>query len=323
VKVLVTGATGFLGYHIAEQLLAQGHEVVNFSRSHTNELDKLNVTTIKGDITNSQDIDNALQGTEAIFHVASKVGMWGKWEDFYAINYLGTKNLVDAAKKVGIKTFVYTSTPSVVFGKDSIENGSSETPYPSEYLSLYAKSKALGEKYVLAAQSKDFNVTAIRPHLIYGERDKNIIPRLIESYKKGKLKIIGDGNNMVDVVYVENAAQAHIEAFNELLNEKKNAGKAYFIGQEKPVKLWDFINQILKSKGLGQVKKRISLPTAYMIGHLVEIFLKLFKIYNIHPPMTRFVALELGTSHYFDHEDAKRDFGHRPKVSLEESLKRI
>jgi len=322
-NILVTGATGFLGYHIAKDLIDQGHKVYNFSRSHNTELEELGVKTRKGDLSNQDSVDKALTDIDGIFHVASKVGMWGKWHDFYQINFLGTKNLVDSAKSKGIKYFVYTSTPSVVFGKKSIENGDENTPYPDEYLSLYAKSKALAEKYVLESNQENFSVTALRPHLIYGERDKNIIPRLVDAQTKGRLKSVGNRENLVDIIYVENASKAHIDAFNELQNEKKNAGKPYFIGQERPVNLWSFIDQILECKGLGPVKKSIGLSKAYKIGHLVEIFLKLFRIFNVHPPMTRFVALQFGTSHYFSHKNAEKDFGYKPIVSIEESLKRL
>ncbi len=319
-KVLITGATGFLGYHIAKNLKDEGHQVINFSRSHTSELDDIDIQTIKGDLQNTDDINRALSGVEAIFHVASKVGMWGRWKDFYNINYIGTKNLVDAAKKSHIKYFVYTSTPSVVFGKDSIENGDENLNYPKEFLSLYAKSKALGEAYVLDNNSESFHSCALRPHLIFGKRDKNIIPRLIEAREKNKLKLIGDGNNLVDVIHVENAAWAHLDALEELQKEKKNAGKAYFIAQEKPVNLWSFINTILENNGQKKVTKKISVTKAYYIGLVIELFLKLLRIYNIHPPMTRFVALQLGTSHYFSHKRAKDDFNYRVRLDIERSL---
>ncbi len=322
-NILVTGATGFLGFHICEILIEQGHKVYNFSRSHSDELEDIGVTTRKGDLQVIDSINSALDGIDAIFNVASKVGMWGKWEDFYNINYIGTKNLVDLAIKKNIKYFIHTSTPSVVFGKEPIVNGDEHCPYPEEYISLYAKSKSLGEKYALSKACEGFKVCSIRPHLIYGQRDKNIIPRLIQARTDKKLKIIGNGDNIVDVIHVTNAAHAHIDAFNELRQDAKNNGKAYFIGQESPVKLWDFINKILKKKNLPPVKTKISLRLSYMIGYLIEIFLKTFRIYNIHPPMTRFVALQLGTSHYFSHENAKRDFGYHVRLSLEDSLEQI
>ncbi|EQC44877.1 NAD-dependent epimerase/dehydratase family protein [Bacteriovorax sp. Seq25_V] len=320
-KILITGATGFLGLHIAEELKKEGHEVVNFSRSHTKELDAIGVSTIQGDLSNVTDVQHALsQNFEAIFHVASKVGMWGKWEEFYRINFEGTKNLFDEAKNCGVKYFVHTSTPSVVFGKDAIEGANESLGYPKEYLSYYAKSKAMAEEYILNDNSP-IKRCALRPHLIFGKRDQNIIPRLLEANKNSKLKIIGNGSNLVDVIHVTNATHAHLLAFEELQGDAKNNHKAYFIAQEKPVNLWSFINSILVHKGQQPVTKKVSINTAYAIGYLVELFLKTFKIFNIHPPMTRFVALQLGTSHYFSHDNAKRDFNYSPVVSIDEAIK--
>jgi len=321
VKVLITGATGFLGFHIAKDLMLKGHEVFNFSRSHSDELESINVKTIKGDLSCIADIQKALElKFDAIFHVASKVGMWGKWEDFYQINFVGTKNLFDEAKKSEIKYFIHTSTPSVVFGKESIEGANESLAYPKEYLSFYAKSKAMAEEYILNDESA-IRRCALRPHLIFGRRDKNIIPRLLEANEKGKLKIIGDGKNLVDVIHVSNATLAHLQAFEELQGQAKNDRKAYFIAQERPVELWSFINEILKYKGQRPVHKKISIKTAYTLGLLVEIFLKAFRIFNIHPPMTRFVALQLGSSHYFSHASAKNDFDYSPSLTIEDAIK--
>ncbi len=148
-KILVTGAGGFLGYHICERLLKEGHQVSSFSRSHHKDLDELNVKTIQGDLRNSLDVEKALNGFEVVFHVASKVAMWGKWQDFYDINVIGTENIINACKKHGIKTLVYTSTPSVVFGTEEIINGNEDIPYPKDFKSRYAKSKSIAEKMIL------------------------------------------------------------------------------------------------------------------------------------------------------------------------------
>jgi nucleoside-diphosphate-sugar epimerase len=320
-KILVTGAGGFLGYHICERLLKEGHEVFNFSRSHHTDLDKLNVKTIKGNLQNSKDVTNALKGFEAVFHVASKVAMWGKWEDFYNTNVVGTENIINACKEHGIKTLVYTSTPSVVFGTKDIINGNEEIPYPTDFKSLYAKSKSIAEKKVLCANKEnELHTCALRPHLIFGPRDKNIIPRLVDAAKKGRLKRIGDGNNLVDVIHVENAAAAHINAFKSLITDKKAQGKAYFIAQEKPVNLWDFINTILTKFNEKPIEKKISFKKAYRIGAIIEFFLKLFKVYDVHPPMTRFVAMQMSKSHYFSHDNAEKDFGYSPELNLEEAI---
>lgn len=322
-KILVTGAGGFLGYYIARDLQKVGHEVFNFSRSHHPDLDELGIITREGNLNNPSSIDKALEGIEAVFHVAGKVAMWGKWDDFYQTNTIGTKNLVLSCKAKGITKFIYTSTPSVVFGHDDILNGDESMDYPEDYLSLYAKSKMLAEKYVLSSSSEEFQTCALRPHLIFGPRDKNIIPRLVEAAKNGKLKRVGNGENLVDVIYVENAAKAHVQAFEKLDKNSKVNGSAYFIAQERPVKLWDFIDKVLVINGQSSITKNISVSTAYRIGCLVEFFLRIFRVWNIHPPMTRFVALQLGKSHYFSHRKAEKDFGYSPAITIEEAIKRI
>lgn len=322
-KVLVTGVTGFLGYHIAKDLLKEGHEVINFSRRETQEVRELGIETIKGDLTNYTDIKGALSSIEAVFHVAGKVGMWGSKSDFETINIEGTKNLVKAMQETGVRYLIYTSTPSVVFGIEEIKNGNETLPYPEKYLNEYARTKSIAEKHVLEANSKELLTTSIRPHLIYGPRDKNIIPTLVERAKSGRLKIIGNGENIVDINFVENASHAHIMAFKELCSDAKNQGKAYFIGQERPVKLWDFINQILKVKGVPPLTKKVPLKVVYIIGAICELFYKIIGKYEGQPAMTRFVALQMGTSHYFKHDNALNDFGYSPRITIEESLKKI
>ncbi|WP_412471389.1 NAD-dependent epimerase/dehydratase family protein [Halobacteriovorax sp. RT-1-4] len=322
-NILVTGVTGFLGYHIAKDLLAAGHDVFNFSRRETDEVKELGIKTHQGDLTNYQDIRNALSEIDAVFHVAGKVGMWGRKEDFERINIEGTKNLLKAMKEAGVKYLVYTSTPSVVFGKDEIKNGDEALEYPENYLNEYARTKSIAEKLVLAANTQDLLTTAIRPHLIYGERDKNIIPTLVERAKSGRLKIIGHGDNLVDINYVENASYAHVMALNELVGEAKNKGKAYFIGQERPVNLWHFINELLMAKGVAPLTKKVPLRIVYIIGAICEFIYKLIGKYDGQPAMTRFVALQMGTSHYFKHNNALNDFGYSPRISIDESIEKI
>ncbi|WP_127715927.1 NAD-dependent epimerase/dehydratase family protein [Halobacteriovorax sp. HLS] len=321
-SILVTGAGGFLGKYIAKLLIEQGHHVVNFSRNSYPELEELGVENRTGDLQDLASIDNALEGITGIFHVAGKVAMWGKWEDFYNVNTVGTMNLIKCAKRRGISKFVYTSTPSVVFGKEEIHGENETLNYPKEYLSLYAKSKMMAEKYVLESNSENFYTCALRPHLIFGPGDQNIIPRLLDAAQKNKLKIVGDGENLVDIIYVENAAKAHVQAFDKLGSGSKVCGQAYFIAQEKPVKLWSFINTILEKKAIAPVKKKISLRKAYFIGSVIEFILRSFRIWNVHPPMSRFVALQLSKSHYFSHGKALEHFDYSPEVSIEQAIDR-
>lgn len=322
-KALVTGGGGFLGGYIIKELLKRNYSVVNLSRNSYPHLDDLGVETIKCDITNENQVCQLdLSGFNVIFHVAALAGVWGKYENYYAINYLGTKNLVEQTKKHNIKYFIYTSTPSVVFGADDIEAADESIPFPTKYLTAYAETKSKAETLVLESANENFNTLAIRPHLIWGPGDPHILPRLKQKAKAGKLKRVGEGNNLVDVIYVENAAIAHVDAFEKLHVNNKLNGQTYFIGQERPVNLWDFINTLLVKSKIDPVEDHISFSAAYKIGFFLEKIFSLLGINSPEPPMTRFVATQLAKSHYFKHDKAKADFGFKPQITIEEGLRR-
>ena len=321
-KIIVTGAGGFLGKHIASLLkLEVNSEIINLSRTHHVDLDAIGVETVPCDISNKEQVQALdLSGVEAIFHVAALAGVWGREETFYNINYLGTKYLTDHAKKSGVKYFIYTSTPSVVFGKEDIINGDEKQEYPDKYYTSYARTKSLAEKYVKDMGDEDFRTISLRPHLIWGPGDPHLIPRIVAKARLGKLKMVGDGENMVDIIYVKNAAMAHIQAFKALKDKPELSGNHYFIGQERPVNLWDFINQILEKKNLRPVDGHISFQVSYFLGAVFEAIYKLLGIYRPEPPMTRFVAMQLAKSHFFSHQKAHNDFGYTPKYTIEQGL---
>jgi nucleoside-diphosphate-sugar epimerase len=324
-RILVTGGGGFLGTSIIKELLKNtSYIVTNFSRHSYPHLEDLGVPTIKGDLTRRTDVQRALdQGFEAIFHVAALAGIWGKHEDYYNINYLGTKHLLEEARGRGIQKFIYTSTPSVVFNKDDLMGVGEEQPYAKEFLTAYAETKTMAEKLVLEMNdSSSFLTCAIRPHLIWGPGDPHLFPRVIQKGREGKLRVVGTGENMVDVIYVENAAYAHVLAFEKLIPGSVVCGQAYFVGQERAVRLWDFINQVLGLAEVEPVMKSLDLMTAYWLGWILEKTYRLAGINKPEPPMTRFVALNLGKSHYFSQAKAKRDLGYLPRISIEEGLKK-
>ncbi|MFI5391867.1 MAG: NAD-dependent epimerase/dehydratase family protein [Bacteriovoracales bacterium] len=322
-KILVTGGGGFLGRHLIKMLIERGHQVESFSRSNHPVLDRLGIKSLKGDLTNYSQVLAACEGKDAIFHVASKVGMWGKWKDFYEINVKGTKNILNAAKEANVPYLIYTSTASVVFDKNDITGGNENLPYSKSPQNFYQKSKIIAEKMILS--QNDIKAVALRPHLIFGEDDPHIIPKIIEAAKAGKLKKIGDGQNLVDVTYVENAAHAHILALEKLITNPKINGSAYFIGQENPVNLWEFINSILSLNNAPIVTKSISLNVSIFLGKIMEIIYGFLGILGIQkePPMTSFIAMQLGKSHYFSQAKAKADLGYYPLVSLYSAMERL
>lgn len=325
-KVLITGGGGFLGLYIARDLMAEGdYEVYSFSRSTYKELETLGVRQLQGDLKNSADVFHALKGMDAVIHTAGKVGMGGNYQDFFETNVLGTRNIIEGCKKNNIAKCVYTSTPSVAFGDHDLKGVDETTPYPKKYLSSYAATKSQAEQEILKANNQTFSTVAIRPHLIFGPGDKNLVPRVVEAAKKGRIKIIGDGENLVDVSYVENVSLAHLKALKLLSPQSPIAGKAYFFGQG-PIKLWNFTNELLKRSGIEPLTKKIPLKTAYFVGAVIEGFAKLLALFGVtieNPPMTRFVALQLGCSHYFKHDRIEHDFDLHSQISIEEGLNRL
>lgn len=320
---LVTGANGFLGLYIVEQLVARGERVSAYCRRRTAELDALGVETTLGDIRDAEATAAVCKEIDVVFHTAAVAGVWGPWKLFYETNTLGTRNVIAACLRHGVKKLVYTSSPSVTFdGKEQC--GADETaPYPKRWLCHYPHTKALAEQEVLKANGRDGLLTcSLRPHLIWGPRDRQLVPRVIERARQGKLMRVGDGKNLIDMVYVENAALAHLQAADHLAPNSPVAGSAYFISQGKPVNCWEWIDELLALQGLPPVKRAIPVGAAYAIGATLEAaYTVLGK--KSEPRMTRFLALQLGKSHYFDIRRARNDFGYVPQVSKEDGMDRL
>ena len=318
-KILVTGGGGFVGGYIVERLLARGYAVRSIGRSPQPELVAKGVEVVCGDLTDATAVSAACEGVDAVFHVAARAGVWGSWESFYGPNVIGTRNVLSACRKWQVKRLVYTSTPSVVFNGDSIRGGDESLPYGKNWLCHYAETKALAEQEALAANSEKLQVVALRPHLIFGPGDPHLLPRVIESVKAGRLRIVGDGSAKVDVSYVGNVADAHLDAF-DALERGKGAGQAYFISQGEPVDLWPWLNSILEGLGQPPLTQKIPLPLAYGIGALCEGAWNVLRR-RTDPPITRFVAVELAKDHYFDIRKAQHVLGYRPRVPMNEALK--
>jgi 2-alkyl-3-oxoalkanoate reductase len=315
VKALVTGAGGFLGRYIVEQLLPRGDLVSVACRKPTAELKALGVTVISADLRDREAVATACRDIDCVFHVAGLSGIGVIKQPFFENNILATQNVIDACLQCGVGRLVYTSSPSVVFdGRDQCGIDES-APYPTRWLGHYQHSKAIAEQSVLSANGKNGLLTcSLRPHLIWGPRDMALYPRLIDRARRKRLIRIGDGANLVDTLYVENAAAAHLQAADSLAPGSPVEGKAYFISDGEPVNCWGWMNQLLALSGLPPVKKSISLATAWRMGTCFELFYRTFRI-SSEPPMTRFLAAQFARSHYYDIGRARRDFGYRPIVS--------
>ena len=319
-NVLVTGGGGFLGGAIVRRLVERGEHVRSFSRGFYNELESLGVEQIRGDIEDKDAVERACKGVDLVFHVAAKAGVWGDYSEYFKTNVTGTKNVIAACIKHKVSRLVYTSSPSVIFNGTDMEGVDESVPYPEKFHAHYPKTKAIAEQYVIKAARDGLMTIVLRPHLIWGPRDSHLVPRIIARAKR--LVRVGDGKNLVDTIYIDNAADAHILAADRLEENHKLSGNVYFISQGEPVPLWDMVNDILKAAGLAPVKWSISRRTAWVTGAILEACYKLFKLSG-EPHITRFVADELATAHWFDISAAKRDLGYVPKVSTKQGIRRL
>ena len=321
-KALVTGGGGFLGSAIVRRLIARGDTVRTFQRGYYPELEKLGVECIRGDLNDRVALRKADGGVDVIFHVAAKAGVWGNERGYVYPNYYATSFIAEFAFELGIKRLIYTSSPSVVFnGTD--ENGIDEsTPYPAKCLANYPKTKSMAENYILAVNSPAFATIALRPHLIWGPGDPHLVPRIIARAKAGRLRIVGNGQNLVDSTYIDNAADAHLLAADRLFPGAPCAGKAYFLSNGEPLPIADLINRILAAAGMPSITCHISAKKAYALGAFLEGTYKLLGKKS-EPPMTRFVARQLSTAHWFNLDAIKRDLGYHPTVSIDEGMRRL
>jgi nucleoside-diphosphate-sugar epimerase len=322
---LVTGANGFLGRYVCEQLLARGDRVRALVRREDAELRAAGAEIFQGDVTDAARVQAACQGIDAVFHVAARAGLAGPWRMYYEPNVVGTQNIIAACQRAGVPKLIFTSSPSVTFAGVDQEHVDESAPYPTRWLAHYPHSKALAEQQVLAANDADGSpllTCSLRPHLIWGPRDQHLIPKLIARAKSGRLRRVGAGQNLIDIIYVENAARAHLQACDALAPGSPVCGQAYFLSQGEPVNCWDWINELLDMAGLPPVTRSLSLATAWRIGAVCETAWKLLGRTS-DPPMTRFLAAQLATHHYFDIAKARSHFGYEPKISLLEGMQRL
>ena len=317
-KVLVTGGGGFLGTATCKELVAEGFEVCSFSRSAYPHLKAIGVRCIIGDITKKEDTRAACTGIDAIFHIAAKAGVWGSYASYFGPNVLGTRNIIQACLKNNIRYLVHTSSPSVTFSGFDQNGVNEDAPYASRFLTPYQETKAIAEQEVLSSHGNKLQTIVLRPHLIWGPGDNQLVPRIVKLAKSGKLRIVGNGTKRVDAVYIANAAQSQINAL-AALRRGQCGGESFFITNHEPWPMRDIIGGILKPHGLPSQPKKIPTRAAYSAGSLLEAY---YKIRNIEtePRMTRFVAKQLSTAHWFDPKKSKDLLGYNPKISMQKGM---
>lgn len=323
-RILVTGGGGFLGQGLCRALTARGHAVTSFQRTFYPALEQLGVRQTLGDLADAAAVRAACADHDAIFHNAAKAGAWGSYQSYYDANVRGTENVLAACRAHGITKLVYTSTPSVTHaGRTPVEGGNEiNTPYGTHFKAAYAATKTIAEKAVLAANDAQLATVALRPRLIWGPGDNQLLPRLAERARSGRLRFIAGGHNKMDTTYIDNAVQAHVDAFDHLAPGAACAGNAYFISNGEPLPVREIVNGLLQAAGVAPIDKSIPYSVAYAAGALLESAWHLLPLQG-EPPMTRFLAEQLSTPHWYDISAARRDFGYAPTVTIAEGLHRL
>ncbi|MDC0358347.1 NAD-dependent epimerase/dehydratase family protein [Oligoflexia bacterium] len=322
-KYIVTGGGGFVGKAIGCELVKRGNEVCSISRRCYPELLDLGINSIQADLACSPErYWEVFEGVDTVFHVAAKVDMWGCYDDFFSANVLATRNVVQACRAKSVKRLVYTSSPSVVADGSHLAGIDESYPYPSVHTAYYPQTKAMAEREVLAQDGVDgLRTCALRPHLIWGPGDTNLVPTILERARAGRLVQVGRGENLVDITFIEDCVRAHILAAIALDDNAEASGQAYFISQGSPVNMWAWINDILALHDLPQLSKKLPKWIAMLLARGCEGVSKLLP-FGSEPLLTRFLVSEMSTDHYFNIARARKLLGYEPQYSVAEAMRK-
>lgn len=320
-KVLVTGAGSLLLGGVAAALVARGDEVVCLQRRPVTFPGSDAARQVHGDLRDSAAVREVAEGCDAIVHGAARVGVLGGWDDFFSVNVEGTRNVLRAAAECGVPRLVHVSTPSVAHEGRSLVGEGAGPAVTGRSSAFYAETKAIAEGEVLAANGADLAVVVLRPHLVWGPGDTQLVGRIVERAAAGRLAMVGDGSALVDTTYLDNAVSAHVAALDAVGPGAACAGKPYVIANGEPRTVRELVERICAAAGVPFAPRRVPLPVALRVGSVVERVWP--RLRDDEPPITRFLAEQLGTAHWFDPRPARDDLGWVPQVSLDEGFDRL
>jgi nucleoside-diphosphate-sugar epimerase len=318
-KVLVTGGSSLIGAGVANALASRGDDVVCVQR-HLSPLVGAGVTQLLGDLRDPAVALNAGSGCDAVVHVAAKVGVVGSWEDYRSINVDGTANVLSAALARGVRRVVYVSSPSVAHGGEPIVGGAAGAPVLGRRRAWYPESKAMAEILALDAASSHMGVVSVRPHLVWGPGDTQLVGRIVERARAGRLALVGGGRALVDTTYIDNAVAALVAALDAVQPDALCSGRAYVVSNGEPRMIRELVAGICDAAGVPFVPRDVSLRVGRSVGAAVERLWPLLRP-DDEPPLTQFLAEQLGTAHWFDPRPARDDLGYRPVVSIDQGLR--
>ena len=314
-KVLVTGATSLLGRATVERLVEDGHTVTVFQRGASG----LPVAESRGDVRSRSDVDRAMAGQQALIHLAAKVAVTGARHDFEQINIEGTATVIEAARRADVGCMVHVSSPSVVHVGSPLIGAGAGPADPGSTRGHYATSKARAEVLALAASTPRLPIVAIRPHLVWGPGDEQLVGRIVDRARTGRLALLGTGLALIDSTYVDNAADALVAA---LAGAPRLGGRALVVSNGEPRTVRELVGRILSAAGLMPPRRSVPTSVAFNGGLLLERIWDRRDLAG-EPPMTSFLAEQLSTAHWFDQRETRDALGWRPTVSIDEGFERL
>jgi len=317
-RVLVTGGTSLLARRTAEALVARGDDAVLLQRSAS----PTDIEQVLGDVRDADLVLRAVDGCDAVIHAAAKVGVVGAWEDYRSINVDGTANVVAAARQHGVSRVVHVSTPSVAHAGHSLVGAPASPAVTGRTDAHYAESKAIAERLALGAASDALPLVAVRPHLVWGPGDTQLVGRIVERARTGRLALVGGGTALIDTTYIDNAASALVAALDAAVPGAACIGRAYVIANGEPRPIRELIEGILHAAGVQVTPRNVPLRAATLAGSVVERLWPL-RHPDVEPPLTRFLAEQLGTAHWFDPRPARDDLAWTPTVTIDQGLEHL
>ena len=313
-RVLVTGATSMIGAGTARELLRRGHEVHVMQRGES----ELPVKVFRGDIRDSDVVRAAIHGCDVVIHAAAKVGLIGSFQEFFSINVTGTENIMNAAADAGCRGVVYVSSPSVSYSTTPVE-GAVSPPAIDDVMGHYSRTKSIAERAVLVDHR--LPTVALRPHLVWGPGDTQLVGRIVERVQQGRLVLVNNGNAVVDSTYIDNVADALVAAAERIGIQENLDGRALVVSNGEPRTVASLVESICTAAGVAYAPRSVSLRAAVVLGSIIEAVFKLRP--RSEPPLTKFTAYQLGISHWFDISETRKLLEWAPRISLDEGFARL
>jgi nucleoside-diphosphate-sugar epimerase len=313
VKLLVTGASGMLGRATATALAERGDEVTVLQRRPAG----LPYREVLGDVADPAVVARAVAGQDAVVHLAAKVDVVGRWAEYVQANVTGTRTVVDACRSAGVRRLVHVSSPSVAHGGSALVGVGAGPADPARARGHYARSKATAERIALTADSADLAVLAVRPHLVWGPGDTQLVERIVERARGGRLPVIGSGAALIDTTYVANAADALVGAVDAGAH-----GEALVVSNGEPRPVAEVIARLCAAAGVPAPRRTVPFRLAWTAGAAVEGVWAATRRRDT-PPVTRFLAEQLATAHWFDQRRTREALGWRPRITLAEGFTRL